>query len=208
MGSNGGEAADRPLFAIATAWKGLQAELGDGHAALTLRSFSSGCSLISPLFGCLGIAFKFAEKDYVAKVHDLCGAAKEYETLTAMIGQDIRNDTVRNGGSHTRNLLRVLRGVDMVRVLFEHILVTEGNSLKEPASKAYDQVFAPHHSWTIRKAVSAGMFMLPTKSQFLKKLHEEEDSARTHIEEFVKSATPVVEYVNNVFVTNELGTDW
>lgn len=35
-----------------------------------------------------------------------------------------------------------------------------------------------------------------------------EDSARTHIEEFVKSATPVVEYVNNVFVTNELGTDW
>jgi hypothetical protein len=45
--------------------------------------------------------------------------------------------------------------------------------LKEPASKAYDQVFAAHHSWTIRKAVSAGMFMLPTKAQFLKKLHEE-----------------------------------
>jgi hypothetical protein len=34
-------------------------------------------------------------------------------------------------------------------------------------------VFARHHSWTIRKAVGAGMFLLPSKSQFLKKLNEE-----------------------------------
>lgn len=205
MESNEG---DRPLFAIAKSWKGLQGELGEGQAALRLGSFSQACSLISPLFGCLGIAFKFAEKDYVAKVHDLCGAAKDYATLPAMVDQDIRNGTVRNGGSHTRNLLRVLRGVDMVRVLFEHILVTEGNSLKEPASKAYEQVFAPHHGWTIRKAVGAGMFMLPTKAQFLKKLHEEEDSAKERIQDFVKSAGPVVEYVNNMYVEKEIGTDW
>lgn len=51
--------------------------------------------------------------------------------------------------------------------------VHRGNSLKEPASTAYEQVFAPHHSWTIRKAVGAGMFLLPSKSQFLQKLHEE-----------------------------------
>jgi hypothetical protein len=51
--------------------------------------------------------------------------------------------------------------------------VHRGNSLKEPASKPYEQVFAPHHSWTIRKAVGAGMFLLPSKSQFLQKLHEE-----------------------------------
>jgi hypothetical protein len=69
---NRGKPADRPLLAIATAWKGLQAELlhgdGDATAALRVGTFSHGCSLISPLFGCLGIAFKFAEKDYVAKV--------------------------------------------------------------------------------------------------------------------------------------------
>lgn len=67
MESNEG---DRPLFAIAKSWKGLQGELGEGQAALRLGSFSQACSLISPLFGCLGIAFKFAEKDYVAKVSD------------------------------------------------------------------------------------------------------------------------------------------
>jgi hypothetical protein len=48
-----------------------------------------------------------------------------------------------------------------------------GNSLRDPAAKAYDQVFAPHHSWTILKAIGAGMFLLPSKSQFLKKLNEE-----------------------------------
>ncbi|KHN19198.1 hypothetical protein glysoja_050370 [Glycine soja] len=76
----------------------------------------------------------------------------------------------------------------MVRVLFEQILVTEyvyhsliyvllfcakGNSLRNPASKAYEQVFAPHHGWAIRKAVSVGMYVLPTKEQLLKKLNED-----------------------------------
>lgn len=48
-----------------------------------------------------------------------------------------------------------------------------GNSLKDPASKAYAQVFAPHHGWAIRKAVAAGMYALPTKAQLLNKLNED-----------------------------------
>lgn len=48
-----------------------------------------------------------------------------------------------------------------------------GNSLRDPASKAYAQVFAPHHGWAIRKAVAAGMYALPTKEQLLKKLNED-----------------------------------
>lgn len=48
-----------------------------------------------------------------------------------------------------------------------------GNSLKDPASKAYEQALAPYHGWAIRKAVSAGMYVLPTKEQLLKKLNED-----------------------------------
>lgn len=48
-----------------------------------------------------------------------------------------------------------------------------GNSLRDPASKAYAQVFAPHHGWAIRKAVAAGMYALPTKAQLLNKLNED-----------------------------------
>ncbi|KAJ6995554.1 hypothetical protein NC653_018122 [Populus alba x Populus x berolinensis] len=58
--------------------------------------------------------------DYVAKVHDLAEASKSIDTL-----QDIERNSVRKGGSHSRNLLRVKRGLDMVRVLFEQIMVTE-----------------------------------------------------------------------------------
>lgn len=42
-----------------------------------------------------------------------------------MLQLDIDQDTVRKAGSHTRNLLRVKRGLDMVRVLFEQILASE-----------------------------------------------------------------------------------
>ena len=42
-----------------------------------------------------------------------------------MVELDIQKGTVRGAGSHTRNLLRVKRGIDMVKVLFEQILATE-----------------------------------------------------------------------------------
>ncbi|XP_027933663.1 accelerated cell death 11 isoform X2 [Vigna unguiculata] len=166
---------DRTLPRIAEAFKDLASVVTDSqNAEVKVAPFSHACSLVSPLFGCLGVAFKFAEMDYVAKVHDLAEASKSIQSLQSLIDLDVRGGTVRKGGSHTRNLLRVKRGLDMVRVLFEQILVTEGNSLKDPASKAYDQVFAPHHGWAIRKAVAAGMYVLPTKEQLLKKLNEDE----------------------------------
>lgn len=61
----------------------------------------------------------------------------------------------------------------VVNVLNSCISSGRGNSLKDPASKAYEQVLAPYHGWAIRKAVSAGMYVLPTKEQLLKKLNED-----------------------------------
>jgi len=125
-----------------------------------------------------------------------------------MVELDIQTDTVRKPGSHTRNLLRVKRGIDMVKVLFEQILVTEGNSLRDAASVAYAQVFAPHHGWAIRKAVAAGMYALPSKSQLLKKLNEDEESAKVQMQNFVRSSAPVICYVDDLFTSRNLGIDW
>ncbi|KAF2317879.1 hypothetical protein GH714_041199 [Hevea brasiliensis] len=119
--------------------------------------------------------------DYVAKVRDLADVWKSVVTLEALLERDIEQNNVRNAGSHSRNLLRVKRGLDMVKVLFEQILVTEGNSLRDPGSKAYAQVFAPHHGWAIRKAVDAGMYTLPTKAQLLNKLNEDGGFDRTGV---------------------------
>ncbi|KAG5005808.1 hypothetical protein AAZX31_09G022000 [Glycine max] len=200
---------DKTLRKIAEAFKDLANVVTDSQSAeVKVSPFSHACSLVSPLFGCLGVAFKFAEMDYVAKVNDLVEASKCVQNLQSLIELDVQANTVRKGGSHTRNLLRVKRGLDMVRVLFEQILVTEGNSLRNPASKAYEQVFAPHHGWAIRKAVSVGMYVLPTKEQLLKKLNEDEASAKGHMQSYVTASAPLIQYIDKLFVSRDLGIDW
>ncbi|CAI9776052.1 unnamed protein product [Fraxinus pennsylvanica] len=181
---------------------------GEEEPRIELGPFSLACSLVSPLFRCLGIAFKFAELDYVAKVDDLAEASKSISTLEVMMDKDIESNCVRTAGSHTRNLLRVKRGLDMVRVLFEQIVASEGNSLKDPASKAYAQVFAPYHGWAIRKAVGAGMYAIPTKAQLLKKLNEDEASARIQMQNYIASSTTVIIYIDQLFNTRKLGINW
>ncbi|KAK9267809.1 hypothetical protein L1049_010245 [Liquidambar formosana] len=199
---------EKPLKKIADAFNDLAATVNSQSADLEVAPFSHACSLVSPLFGCLGIAFKFAEMDYVAKVDDLSKASKSIATLQNLLDRDMEENCVTKGGSHSRNLLRVKRGLDMVRVLFEQILVTEGNSLKAPASTAYAKIFAPHHGWAIRKAVAAGMYALPTKAQLLKKLNEDEASARIQMQNYVVASAPVILYVDKLFLSRELGVDW
>ncbi|CAA6671789.1 unnamed protein product [Spirodela intermedia] len=179
----------------------------EGGEGLDAACFSHACARVSVLFSCLGIAFKFAEMDYVAKVEDLKSASKSITTLESMLQLDIEQDTVRKAGSHTRNLLRVKRGLDMVRVLFEQILASDGNSLRDPASVAYAQVFAPHHGWAIRKAVAAGMYALPSKSQLLRKLNEK-SSARVHMQSYVATSASIIHYVHELFFVRDLGIDW
>ncbi|OAY31562.1 accelerated cell death 11 isoform X1 [Manihot esculenta] len=199
---------EKPLRKISEAFKELAATVNSQSAIVEVASFSRACSLVSPLFGCLGIAFKFAEMDYVAKVRDLADASKLIVTLDALLDRDMEQNTVRKAGSHSRNLLRVKRGLDMVKVLFEQIIVTEGNSLRDPASKAYAQVFAPHHGWAIRKAVAAGMYALPTKAQLLNKLNEDETSARIQMENYIAASAQVILYIDKLFLSRELGIDW
>lgn len=199
---------EKPLRKIADAFKELAATVNSETVDVEVAPLSRACSLVSPLFGCLGIAFKFAEMDYVAKVNDLVEASKSLTTLQVMLDRDVEGNCVKKGGSHSRNLLRVKRGLDMVRVLFEEILATEGNSLRDPASKAYAQVFAPHHGWAIRKAVAAGMYALPTKAQLLKKLNEDEATAKIHMQSYAVASAPIIFYIDKLFTSRELGIDW
>lgn len=205
MAEAGGE---KTLKKIVEAFEGLAVCVNTQDANIEVAPFSHACSLVSPLFSCLGIAFKFAEMDYVAKVADLAEASKSITTLPVLLDEDIRANTVMKAGSHTRNLLRVKRGLDMVKVLFEQIIATEGNSLKDAASYAYDQVFAPYHGWAIRKAVAAGMYVLPTRVQLLRQLNEDEDSARVQMQNYVNSSGAVIGYIDKLFLSKELGIDW
>ena len=82
------------------------------------------CQVIILMFLSLWYSSLITSLDLL-QVHDLVEASKSISTLPSMVELDIQTDTVRKPGSHTRNLLRVKRGIDMVKVLFEQILVTE-----------------------------------------------------------------------------------
>ncbi|KAL2932233.1 Accelerated cell death 11 [Bienertia sinuspersici] len=153
MAEGGGE---KPLRKIAEAFKDLAITVNSQDLISMLPHFLMHVPLSPP---CL--------------VKDLSETSDSILTLQALIDQDIQNNTVRKQGSHTRNLLRVKRGLDMVKVLFEQIIATEGDSLKDAATNAYAQVFAPYHGWAIRKAVGAGMYALPTRPQLMGKLNED-----------------------------------
>ncbi|KAK4252824.1 hypothetical protein QN277_010971 [Acacia crassicarpa] len=198
----------KPLRKISVAFKDLADTVNSQSSDVEVASFSQASSLVSPLISCLGIAFKFAEIDYVAKVDDLVEASKSIHTLQSMIDRDVQANTVRKVGSHTRNLLRVKRGLDLVRVLFEQIMVTDGDSIKDPLSKAYEEVFAPHHGWAIRMAVAAGMYTLPTKQQLLITLNEDESSASVQMQNYVTASAPLIQYIEKLFLSRELGIDW
>ena len=62
------EAGDRPLTKIADAFKELADSLNSPNPRLEVSQFVRACRLISPLIGFLGIAFKFAEIEFSAKV--------------------------------------------------------------------------------------------------------------------------------------------
>lgn len=198
---------NRPLRQIAEAFQELAFALNSGNGDIQLVPFCHACSRVSVLFGYLGIAFKFAEKDFVAKIQSLTDASNSSATLQALVEFDVKSGSMR-GGSYSHNLLLVKRGLDMVKVLFERLLVTGGNSLRDPASVAYARVLAPHHPWAVRKVVAAGMYTLPTKSQLLKKLNEDEASARVDMQNYINASAPIIHYVNNLFLSRNLGIEW
>ncbi|XP_047951833.1 accelerated cell death 11-like [Salvia hispanica] len=202
----------RPLQNMAEAFKELSNRLNEfpegEEAGLEVAAFVKACSSVSPLIRCLGGAFLYAEIEYVSKVKDLEEASKSVSVVAEMIDEDVRSDCVRKAGSHTRNLLRLKRVLDMIKILFEKIISTEGNSLKDQAIEAFS-VFSSHHGFTIRKDVTAGMFdAFPTRAQLLIKLNEDESSSRIEMQKFISSAAQVGEYLDQLFNTRGLGTDW
>ncbi|KVI05356.1 Glycolipid transfer protein domain-containing protein [Cynara cardunculus var. scolymus] len=179
-----------------------------GSFELRLKPFCDACSLVSVLFGSLGIAFKFAEMEYTSKVRDLSDAANLYGTLSKVIDCDVKNDSVKSAESLTRKLRRVRQGLDLIRELFLNFLSTDDYSLKEAASTAYKQVCAPYHTWAVRTAVSAGMCALPTRDQLLLNLNETDESAEDEMRRYIKASLPVIKYIDNLYISRAITLDW
>ncbi|KAK9669766.1 hypothetical protein RND81_13G153100 [Saponaria officinalis] len=103
---------------------------------------------------------------------------------------------------------KVLRTITLqLQRLTSFCTYRRGDSLKEAASTTYSQVFAPYHGWAIRKVVVAGMYALPTKPQLLRKLNEDENSAKIYMQSYMTSVDAVVAHVDKLFLFKDLGID-
>ncbi|KAG8382921.1 hypothetical protein BUALT_Bualt05G0130100 [Buddleja alternifolia] len=199
-----------PLSAVADAFEDLSAliEAKDFDYDLDLKMFCDACSLVSILFGCLGMAFKFAELEYVSKVNDLSDASDSFGTLNNAVEFDAQNDTVKAPGSLSRNLRRVRQGLDLIRALFQNFLSSEDLYLKEAASTAYAKTCAPYHTWAVRTAVYAGMYALPTRDQLLLKLNETEESAEREMIRYINALDPVIQYIDKLYTSRNIDLEW
>ncbi|PKI61944.1 hypothetical protein CRG98_017670 [Punica granatum] len=185
--------ATTPLSGVVEAFEGL-ALFVRSHRGKELRldTFCDACSLVSVLFNCLGLAFKFAEMEYVAKVRDLMEASKIYTTLYNVLDRDVANRT----------------GLDLIRALFEQFLSSNDYSLKNAATTAYSRVCAPYHTWAVRTAVYAGMYTLPSREQLLLKLHETDQTAGKKMRRYMNAVAPVIEYIDKLYMSRNISLDW
>lgn len=199
---------EQPLTAVAEAFEELARGMEADGGELRLAPFGDTCALVSVLFNSLGIAFKFAESEYVTKVNDLIGASREYATLNDILDKDVENDSVKKQGSHSRNLRRVRLGLGLIKALFEQFLATEGGSLYDAATTAYGQVCAPFHGWAIRKAVGAGMYTLPSREQLIIRLNETDCSVQKEMRRYIDASSPIIVYIDNLFLSRNIVLDW
>ncbi|XP_039115057.1 ACD11 homolog protein [Dioscorea cayenensis subsp. rotundata] len=196
------------LATLAEGFEDLARKLESGDDDLRLDAFSYACSLVSVLFGCLGIAFKFAEIEYVSKVDELYEASKTYDTLKNVLDYDVEQDTVKKPGSHSRHLRRVRLGLDLIKALFKQFLLSNDNSLREAASTAYAQTCAPFHPWAVRKAVGAGMYALPTREQLMLNLNETDDSIQKEMTRYIIASSSIIDYIDNLYTSRNISLDW
>ncbi|KAJ4960632.1 hypothetical protein NE237_020542 [Protea cynaroides] len=197
-----------PISVMADAFEELTRSISTSSEDLRLVPFCDACSLVSVLFRCLGIAFKFAELEYISKVNDLVEASKTFDTLKNILDHDVENDSVRTQGSRSRNLRRVRQGLDLIRALFEQFLSSDDCSLREAASSAYAQVCAPYHKWAIRTAVFAGMYALPSKQRLIEQLNETDHSVEKEMRRYINASLPVIEYIDKLYISKNISLDW
>ncbi|XP_073100099.1 accelerated cell death 11-like [Elaeis guineensis] len=202
------EGGERPLRKLAEAFHDLAARVSSNREAMELARFTYACSTVLDLFKLIGIEYKFGEDEYRAKIKDIEAASQTISTVPDLIDADIRNNCVTRSGSHSRNLLRVKRALELIRVIFELLLASKDDTFMIPAAAAYAMVFAAHHEQPIKNAVSEAMYDLPTRSQLLQMVNEEEESANVQLKKYVDASAIVTRYIDEQFTGKGLGTNW
>ncbi|KAK9839691.1 hypothetical protein WJX81_006404 [Elliptochloris bilobata] len=152
----------------------------DSEAQINTRAFVEAVEAILPVFDDLGTVFHFAKSEMEAKRATLVSVQESLRTLDEVVKADVKAGTVTTKNSGARNLSRLLSGVAFIAGLLQRLAADPAVSLREAANEAYSSTLAPIHTYLVRAAIRASMFLLPDRTAFLKSIGESEDSARAH----------------------------
>ncbi|KAM2046806.1 hypothetical protein ACFX1T_005549 [Malus domestica] len=198
-----GRKDEKILTRLADEFEQLAAQLNSPVPTMEIDKFTQSCRLVSPLIRHLGVAMKFADIEYSAKVSGVLRAGKSVNTLEDLLDRDIQKNTIKHFSSSSRMLIRVKRSLELLKIIFEKIMASSENTLMDPVNTAYKQVFYPYYGWASRKTVAGALQNLPTKSLFFKRLKVDEASAFVQMQRTVTALDPLIHYIDNLFHSRE-----
>ena len=143
------------------------------HYSLTTATTSILNFLFSRFFDHLGKIFSFVSADLIDKFQNLekCFEREksQYQTVELMIEYEKKNKIYMENHNGTLSLLRLIRGLDYLRVLLDLIHQNQDNNKKshELGCMAYDKTLAFRHIWAVRQLVKTGLRLLPRKNDLL-----------------------------------------
>eukprot|EP00798_Chlamydomonas_sp_ICE-L_P022696 gene22696-29851_t len=151
------------------------------------------------IFDKLGAVLAFAKADMVIKCASLRSVADKCPTLKDIYEADKATKTLTKKGSNARNLHRLTGVLSFLRLLLMKLIEDPVCTTGTAASYAYEQALAPAHTFMIKSAVRAGMYVLPGRVAFMASLGVTDDSARESANTLVISAQPVVDAVLGLY---------
>jgi len=123
----------------------------------------------------LGIVFNFVKTDLTDKFQNIEKCIENdatrtyYASVQSFIEHEKTNQIYMVNHNATVSLLRLIRGLDFIRMFLENLYNNKENSKKSPelAWTAYTETISFRHNWKVRTLVKTGMYLLPRKSDLI-----------------------------------------
>ncbi|CAP26183.1 Protein CBG06218 [Caenorhabditis briggsae] len=164
---------------------------------------------VCKVMGSWGTVFGFVVKDVTAKIEKLAAMRvadpESYRSIQTMARKESTDGTIRNlkpNRSGTGHLMVLNRALEFVIDMLDGVFTSDDASLKvsTPARCSYDKHLSQFHSWPIRTAVSAALYTLPRKTEFLIRLRgsmPESEDGQFH-DVFNRDGRDIVRRVNQL----------
>jgi len=174
-------------------------EVHEEGVEITTESFTKLIDQVVRVFDYLGTVLHFAKSDMLTKNESLKAVQGKHKLLIDVVQADKAAGCATVKDSCARNLHRLVCVVTFMRVLLEKLAEGEGVSVKDAATAAYEASLAPIHTYVVRTAVWAGMYVLPSRASFMEQIGETEASARDMALRFLACSKEVERAVHHLF---------